>query len=177
MAPVALVLLCLAGHAAAFAPARTPGSLDVRPPTAGAFAARPPALPAERRRSELSTQRRAVITALDGGEAATAAFLLFNAAYVGQIIVKPRQQADGDPYALLQVPTRLLFAACPSPACAMSVVEIGCLTMRMHASAAQGLEAYRASDGAKVAVTSRSALRLISFVPQLSAPTVFSPPP
>jgi len=92
----------------------------VRPPTAGAFAARPPALPAERRRSELSTQRRAVITALDGGEAATAAFLLFNAAYVGQIIVKPRQQADGDPYALLQ-----------------------------------GLEAYRASDGAKVAVTSR----------------------
>ena len=102
LAAALALLLCLAGHAAAFAPARTPGSLGVRPPTAGAFAARAPAPPAERRRSALAPPRSAVM--LDGGEAATGAFLLFNAAYVGQLLVKPRQQADGDPYALLQVP-------------------------------------------------------------------------
>jgi hypothetical protein len=35
-------------------------------------------------------------------EVATAGFILFNIGYIAQLAAKPRQQADGDPYKLLQ---------------------------------------------------------------------------
>ena len=39
---------------------------------------------------------------LEGTQVAAAGFALFNAGYVGQLLMKPRQAADGDPYKLLQ---------------------------------------------------------------------------
>jgi hypothetical protein len=101
--PWAPLLLCLAacGQAAAFSPGLTSGPPAFRQAAAGAFAARSPVLPAHARRS---TPAPRSVRMLEAGEAAMAAFLLFNAAYVGQLLTKPRQQADGDPYTLLQVP-------------------------------------------------------------------------
>lgn len=56
---------------------------------------------------------------IEGTDVAAAGFVLFNVGYVAQLLVKPRQAAEGDPYALLQ-----------------------------------GKEAYRASDGSLIPVTS-----------------------
>ena len=39
---------------------------------------------------------------LGGAEAAAAGFALGNVAYVAQLLAKPRQRSDGDPYALLR---------------------------------------------------------------------------
>jgi len=39
---------------------------------------------------------------LEGTEVATAGFVIFNVAYVAQLLAKPRQRAEGDPFALLQ---------------------------------------------------------------------------
>jgi hypothetical protein len=39
---------------------------------------------------------------LEGTQVAAAGFALFNAGYVGQLLMKPRQAADGDPYKLLE---------------------------------------------------------------------------
>ncbi len=97
------------GQTAAFAPGLTSGPPGVRLAAAGAFAARSPVPPAHARRS---TPAPRSVRMLEAGEAATAAFLLFNAAYVGQLLTKPRQQADGDPYTLLQVP---VFPPCFVP--------------------------------------------------------------
>jgi len=104
-------LFCMAacGQTAAFAPGLTSGPPGVRLAAAGAFAARSPVPPAHARRS---TPAPRSVRMLEAGEAATAAFLLFNAAYVGQLLTKPRQQADGDPYTLLQVP---VFPPCFVP--------------------------------------------------------------
>jgi hypothetical protein len=56
-----------------------------------------PQMSAASSRSGLSRARM-----VDGGQVAAAGFALFNAGYVGQLLLKPRQAADGDPYALLE---------------------------------------------------------------------------
>ena len=100
----ALLLLCLVGcgQVQSFGTGLKSGPPAFRQAVAGAFAARSPVPPAHARRS---TPAPRGVRMLEAGEAAMAAFLLFNAAYVGQLLTKPRQQADGDPYTLLQVPS------------------------------------------------------------------------
>jgi len=61
-----------------------------------------PACPVPQVRATSSRPGLSRARMVEGGQVAAAGFALFNAGYVGQLLLKPRQAADGDPYALLE---------------------------------------------------------------------------